>query len=193
MSLFIAILTLQDFVGIISLAGALIVVFVVVFLITTSAKIEDKSLVEQKVYNIRDSYIFGLSLLLIIISIISLRLLPYPRFQDKADEVISVVGIQWDWEMAHGIINKTPHEFLGRNEISLPVNKRIKFIVTSDDVTHNFAIYNNRGILLTQTQAMPQYKNELQYVFTKKGDYTILCLEYCGLAHPFMTGTIHVR
>jgi cytochrome c oxidase subunit 2 len=119
--------------------------------------------------------------------------LPYPRFQDKADEVVTVVGIQWDWQMAHGITNKAPHEFLGKNEISLPVNKRIKFIVTSDDVNHDFGIYNNKGVLLTQTQAMPQYKNVLEYVFTHKGDYSILCLEYCGLAHGFMMGTIHVQ
>jgi cytochrome c oxidase subunit 2 len=75
----------------------------------------------------------------------------------------------------------------------VPANKQIKFIVTSSDVTHSFAIYNQSGVLLTQIQAMPQYKNELEYVFTQKGKYTILCLEYCGLAHAFMSGTIHVN
>lgn len=63
----------------------------------------------------------------------------------------------------------------------------------SDDVTHNFGIYNSKGILLTQVEAMPQYKNELQYTFNQKGKYTILCLEYCGLVHGFMTATIHVN
>jgi cytochrome c oxidase subunit 2 len=193
MSLFIAMLTLQNFVGIISLAGALIVASVVVFLIVTSSKIEDKASLKNKFYKIRGRSIFGIILFLLIILIITFQLWPYSQSRNKADEIISVVGIQWDWEMAHGIINKTPHEFLGRNEISIPVNKRIKFIVTSDDVIHNFGIYNSKGELLTQVQAMPQYKNELQYIFTQKGDYTILCLEYCGLAHPFMTGIIHVR
>lgn len=193
MSQFIVFLTLQDFAGIISLAVALIVVCIVVFLIVTSAKSEGKLSVEHKVYKIRGRYFWGLSAVLIITFFISLRFLPYPHFQGKADEVVTVVGIQWDWEMAHGISKKTPHEFFGRNEITLPVNKRIKFIVTSDDVTHNFAIYNSKGALLTQTQAMPQYQNELQYVFKQKGKYTILCLEYCGLVHPFMTGTIYVE
>lgn len=193
MSLFFAMLTLQNFVGIISLAGALIVASVVVFLIATSSKIEDKASLKNKFYKIRGRSIFGIILFLLIILIITFQLWPYPQSQNKADEIISVVGIQWDWEMAHGIINKTPHEFLGRNEISIPLNKRIKFIVTSDDVIHNFGIYNNKGVLLTQVPAMPQYKNQLQYIFTQKGDYTILCLEYCGLAHPFMTGIIHVR
>lgn len=193
MILFITMLTLQNFVGIISLSGTLIVASVVAFLIATSSKIEDKASLKNKFYEIRGRSIFGIILFLLIILIITFQLWPYPQSQNKADEIISVVGIQWDWEMAHGIINKTPHEFLGRNEISIPVNKRIKFIVTSDDVIHNFGIYNSKGELLTQVQAMPQYKNELQYIFTQKGDYTILCLEYCGLAHPFMTGIIHVR
>ncbi|MEO9023339.1 MAG: hypothetical protein ABI237_18835 [Ginsengibacter sp.] len=193
MSQFIAFLTLQGFVGIITLVASLIIVSVVIFLIVTSNKSEDRSLVKYKVYKIRARYFIGLSVALVIILFISLQLLHYPRFQGEADEIVTVVGIQWDWEMAHGITDKTPHQFLGKNEISLPVNKRIKFIVTSDDVTHNFGIYNNKGVLLTQIQAIPQYRNELQYFFTQKGKYTILCLEYCGLVHPFMMGTIHVQ
>lgn len=101
--------------------------------------------------------------------------------------------MQWEWKMAPGISDKRPTEFSGKDEISLPVNKRIEFIVTSSDVNHDFAIYNDQGVCLGQVQAMPGYKNRLQYEFTKKGDYSILCLEYCGLAHAFMTGTIHVN
>ena len=193
MSQFIAFLTLQGFVGIITLIASLIIISVVIFLITSSNKNDDESSVKHKVYKLRSRYFFGLSVVLVLVLFISLRLLPYPRFQGEADEIVTVVGIQWDWQMAYGITNKTPHQFLGKNDISLPVNKRIKFIVTSDDVTHNFGIYNNNGVLLAQVQAMPQYTNELQYVFTHKGKYIILCLEYCGLVHPFMTGTIHVQ
>lgn len=193
MSPIIAFLTLQDFIGIIFLTVTLMIVSLVIFLIATSDKSEDIVIVKNRIYKKRRYYFLGLSLLLIIILFISLQWLPYPVFQSEPDEIVTVVGIQWDWEMALGKSHKSSHEFVGKNQISLPVNKRIKFIVTSDDVTHSFCLYDNRGLLLAQTQAMPQYKNELQYLFKKKGDYTILCLEYCGLAHPFMTGTIHVQ
>jgi len=193
MSQFIAFLSLQNLAGIISLTGALIVIGIVVFLIVTSSKSEDESSVEVRIFKLRGLYFWGWSAALLIILFFSLQLLPYPRFQGKADEVVTVVGIQWDWEMAHRISDKTPHYFFGRNEITVPVDKRIRFIVTSDDVTHNFSIYDNHGILLTQTQAMPQHKNELEYIFRHKGKYTILCLEYCGLVHPFMMGVIHVQ
>ena len=188
-----AFLTLQGYAGIISFAAGILVVAVVLFLIFTSSESEDKTAVTRKVYKIRGRYFFGLILLIVMGLIITLRLLPYPQFQSEADETITAVGMQWTWKMAPGESDKKPSEFTGATEISVPVNKRIKFIVTSVDVNHNFAIYNHKGVLLTQVQAMPQYKNELQFMFTEKGDYAILCLEYCGMAHGFMMGTIHVN
>lgn len=184
--------TLQGYAAVISLAGALIVVSVVIFLVATSGKSEDKLSVKNKVYKIRGRYFFGLCFLLVAILLITLRLLPYPNYQSKPDELVTVVGEQWAWKMAIGKTDKTPAEFAGGNEITLPVNTKIEFLVTSMDVNHSFGIYDDKGVLLIQTQAMPQYTNELQYIFTHKGKYTILCLEYCGLAHSLMEGTIHI-
>jgi cytochrome c oxidase subunit 2 len=176
----------------ISLAGALMVIAMVILLITSFAKSEREPKAAYSVCKKRNRYFIGLSVALILILFVLLQF-PYRHFEGMADEVVTVVGIQWDWQMAHGTTNKTPHQFLGKNEISLPAGKRIKFIIMSDDVTHNFGIYNSKGILLTGAAAIPQYKNELVYVFTQKGKYTVLCLEYCGLVHPFMTATIDVH
>lgn len=192
MNQFVRLMTLQNFAGIISLGGAIIVIAVVIFLIVTSNKSIDEKSAKNNFFKSGDRYFWGTSLLLIIILLLSLQLLPPPHNKGGVDEVVSVAGVQWDWQMLVGISNKSPDSFLGKNEISLPVNKRIKFIVTSGDVIHNFGIYTWDGVLLTQIQAIPEYKNELHYVFIKKGNYKILCLEYCGLAHAFMTATIHV-
>ncbi|MBK8712399.1 MAG: hypothetical protein IPL97_11095 [Niastella sp.] len=188
-----ALLALQNLAGLISLAGALAVVLVIIFLIATSSKSAGKPCKKHTILKIKPIYFWGIIFVLAVVIFLSIRYLSYPRLQDKADEVVTVVGIQWDWQMANGISDKSAHEFVGKNEILLPVNKKIKFIITSDDVTHSFSIYNNKGVLLTQTQAIPQYRNELFYIFSQKGDYTILCLEYCGLVHPFMSGIIHVE
>ncbi|MEO9051136.1 MAG: hypothetical protein ABI280_05030, partial [Ginsengibacter sp.] len=96
MSQFIVILTLQGVIGIISLAGALIVIFVIIFLIVNPAQNEDKESANPKVSRIKGRHILGLSLFFIIISFVSLQFLPYPRLQGEADEVVTVVGIQWD-------------------------------------------------------------------------------------------------
>lgn len=183
-------LTLQTLAGIISLAGTLVVVAVVIFLILTSDK--NKGSVKSIFFKTKDVFFWGTCLLVISVLFLSLRLLPAPAFDGKPDEVVTVVGVQWDWLMSVGLKNQKPKELSGTNEISVPLNKRIKFIITSTDVTHSFGIYDKSGTLLTQTQAMPDYYNELEYVFTEKGKYTVLCLEYCGLAHAFMSATIHV-
>ncbi|MBS1491055.1 MAG: hypothetical protein JSS93_11045 [Bacteroidetes bacterium] len=193
MSRSILLFTLQDYAALASLVGALIVVSVVFFLVFTSSTEEEKHAAKEKVYKARGRYFFGLVAVVVVVLFMSLRLLPYPSFQAEADEVVTVVGMQWAWKMATGVTDKTPAEFAGSNEITLPVNKSIRFMVTSADVNHNFAIYNSSGVLVTQTQAMPQYYNELRYDFTEKGDYEILCLEYCGMAHPYMVGKIHVE
>ncbi|MEO6843779.1 MAG: hypothetical protein ABI184_01330 [Ginsengibacter sp.] len=193
MNPFTSLLILQDYAVIISMAIGALVVAVVIFLMATSSTAEDKDSAKHKTYKMRGRYFFGLVIFLIICLFFSLRFLPYPSFQNNPDEEVTVVGMQWSWKMAPGVSNKSPAEFTGTNEIILPVNKRIEFIVTSSDVNHDFGIYNNKGVLLAQTQAMPGYKNKLQYEFTQKGDYSILCLEYCGLAHSFMMATLHVN
>lgn len=193
MNSFIPLLTLQNYAVIISLAAGALVVAVVIFLMATSPVGEDKDSAKHKTYKMRGRYFFGLIAVLIIFLFMSLRFLPYARFQSNPDLEVTVVGMQWSWKIAPGIYDKNPEEFTGSNEINLPANKRIEFIVTSSDVNHDFGIYNDKGVLLAQTQAMPGYQNKLQYEFTQKGNYFILCLEYCGLAHSFMMGTLHVN
>lgn len=193
MSQLITLLTVQESAALISFAAGTLVVAVVIFLIKTAATDEDKVSVKHKVYKLRGRYFFALALCIIAGLLISLRLLPYPVFQDKPDEVVTVVGMQWMWKMSPGLSDKDASEFTGAREITLPVNKNIQFVVTAADVNHNFAIYNSEGVLLTQTQAMPEYYNELQYVFTEKGDYPVLCLEYCGIPHAYMVGMIHIN
>lgn len=193
MDSFIILMALQGYAAAISLAAALLVVAVVIFLIATSKKLEDKDSAKHKTYKMRDRYFWGLIIFLVVCLFISLSFLPYPIFQQKTTEKVTVVGRQWAWVMASGVSNKPAEDFTGSDEIDVPVNKKIEFIVTSADVNHDFAIYNEKGVLLTQVQAMPGYNNKLQYEFTQKGDYHVLCLEYCGLAHAYMEGIIHVN
>lgn len=186
-------LTIQTSAAIISFIAAALVVSVVFFLIFTSSVSEDKVSAKHKVYKLRGRYFFVLALSIVIVLFITLRLLPYEKFQGSPDETITVVAMQWMWKMAPGLSDKKPAEFAGASEITLPVNKRIQFVVTSSDVNHNFGIYDSKGVLVTQTQAMPQYNNTLEHVFNEKGAYHILCLEYCGVPHGLMVGKIIIN
>lgn len=185
-------LTIQEYAALTSLIAAILIIAVVLFLIFTAKKYEDKEATKAKVYKARGRYFLFLTPILLIILVYSFQFLPYPQFQKKADVVVTVVSAQWYWLMAKGESEIPPEEFIGDSEITVPVNKTINFVLKTKDVNHNFAIYNSKGDLVAQAQSMPGYTNELYHVFTEPGDYLVLCLEYCGLNHARMTATIHV-
>lgn len=193
MSYLTLLFTLQQSAALISFCGGVLIVCIVLFLILTSSRDEDKYAAKNKVYKIRGTYFWILTISLVVVLFISLRFVPYPQIQNEPEMDVTVVGMQWFWKMSVGDSKETPVAFTGSDEIDLPVNKTVRFIVRSGDVNHGFGIYNNDGVLLAQTQAMPQYRNELVYQFKDPGEYEILCLEYCGMPHAFMVGKIHVK
>lgn len=106
--------------------------------------------------------------------------LPYgvPDRPGGPAQVVEAVGRQWEWT-------------LSRN--TFRVGETVEFRVTSADVNHGFGIYDGSMRVVAQTQAMPDYVNTLRHEFQIPGKYTILCLEYCGLAHHAMSAEFEVR
>ena len=72
------------------------------------------------------------------------------------------------------------------------VGEVIEFRVTSEDVNHGFALYDEQQRMVAQIQAMPGFVNKVRYQFTAPGVYKVLCLEYCGVAHHGMVADIQV-
>ena len=107
-------------------------------------------------------------------------LLPWPHANSstkQADRLVQAVASQWQWD-------------LSANEFR--VGETVEFQVSSRDVNHGFAIYNADMVMLGQVQAMPGYTNSLYFTFDKAGDYKVLCLEYCGVAHHNMVAKLTV-
>lgn len=107
---------------------------------------------------------------------------PPPPYKAKTSppedaQEVDVVGAMWYWQLHPAVVE---------------VGRPVLFKVTSADVNHGLGIYDRNLRLLTQTQAMPGYVNKLAYTFQEPGKYQIMCLEYCGLAHHGMIGTIEV-
>ncbi|MCC7486403.1 MAG: hypothetical protein IT529_15630 [Burkholderiales bacterium] len=95
----------------------------------------------------------------------------------KPDAVIKAVGHQWRWEL---------------DKDTVRVGQLVEFEITAADVNHGFGIYRDKHHLVAQTQAMPGYVNRLRVRFTEPGEYEVLCLEYCGLAHHAMRAVVKV-
>lgn len=96
----------------------------------------------------------------------------------KADVVIRATGQLFRWELDRDTVQ---------------AGQLVEFELTSIDVNHGFAIYRDKHTMVAQAQAMPGYVNKLQVRFAEPGDYEVLCLEYCGVAHHGMRAVIKVR
>lgn len=115
----------------------------------------------------------------------------YLHADDTPAKVVFVNSLQYAFMMSYEAIEPDMSNL--EPVIEVPVNEVVEFRVTSLDVNHGFAIYNENAELITQTQAMPGYVNRLRWKFTEPGTYEILCLEYCGLGHSFMRSTFIVK
>ncbi|RST70889.1 cytochrome B5 [Siminovitchia acidinfaciens] len=73
-------------------------------------------------------------------------------------------------------------------EIKVPVGKEIIFTLTSTDVVHSFTIDNTKVNMM----AVPGRITHKSYIFDKPGKYLVLCNEYCGTGHHFMSTEIEV-
>jgi cytochrome c oxidase subunit 2 len=68
-----------------------------------------------------------------------------------------------------------------------------RFSVIAADVNHGFAVYDADNTMLFQVQALPDHSTDIVHTFDEPGRYQIVCLEYCGVGHHKMVGTLVVR
>ncbi len=118
----------------------------------------------------------------IVLFLFSVTWLPYQAIRARTvgppQVVVEVTGRQWYWTFS-------------RQEI--PAGIPIVFKVTSLDVNHGFGLFDPKGELVAQVQAMPGYTNSLIYIFDEPGTYRVRCLELCGLYHHVMEATLTVK
>ena len=121
---------------------------------------------------------------------------------DKSEITIKVVGYQWRWHyqyMDQGISFfsnlSTPYDQIHNKQakgewyllevdkpLVLPVNKKIRFLVTSNDVIHSWWV-PELGI---KRDAIPGFMYEAWAKIEKPGVYRGQCAELCGINHGFM-------
>jgi len=79
--------------------------------------------------------------------------------------------------------------FLPLEDLVVPVDTKVRFHVASLDVVHGFTIPGTTNVNL---EVLPGHVSEVTQTFSEPGRYLILCNEYCGSGHHFMTAHIRV-
>lgn len=141
-------------------------------------------------------------LILIGLAIPATRVLIRMDDNKESDVTIKVVGYQWRWQyqyMDQGISFfsnlSTPYNQIENQAekgewylrevdkpLVVPVNKKIRFLVTSNDVIHSWWV-PELGI---KRDAIPGFMYEAWAKIEKPGIYRGQCAELCGINHAFM-------
>ena len=107
----------------------------------------------------------------------------FNQYKAPADAVeIYVVGKQWMWKLQHATGQREI------NQLHVPVGRKIKLIMTSEDVIHDFFVPAFR----TKADVVPGKYTTLWFEATTPGTYHLFCAEYCGMNHSGMTGSVVV-
>jgi cytochrome c oxidase subunit 2 len=141
-------------------------------------------------------------LILVALAIPATIVLSHIHNTDESALTVKVTGYQWKWKYEYldqgisffsnlstnqdQINNKMPKNewFLLEvdNPMVVPVNTKVKLLVTADDVIHAWWV-PELGI---KQDAVPGYINENWFYITKPGTYRGQCGELCGINHAFM-------
>ena len=115
---------------------------------------------------------------------------------------VKVTGYQWKWRYEYMDKNvdyfsnlQTPRDQIINQEVKgetyllevdeplvLPVNTRVRFLVTAADVLHSWWVPE----LSVKKDAIPGFINEAWTVIKEEGIYRGQCTELCGADHAFM-------
>jgi len=95
---------------------------------------------------------------------------------------IYVVAKQWMWKIQHSTGQREI------NELHVPVGRKIKLIMTTEDVIHDFFVPAFR----IKADVVPGKYTSQWFEAIKPGTYHLFCAEYCGMNHSGMIGSIIV-
>lgn len=131
---------------------------------------------------------------------------------DKAEMTVKITGYQWKWQyeyLDNGISffsnlaqesrdgikdankrNANENYLLDvDNRLVLPVNTKVRFLMTSNDVIHSWWVRD----LGVKQDANPGFINDSWAYIEKEGVYRGKCTELCGKDHGFMPVVVEVK
>ena len=141
-------------------------------------------------------------LILIAMAIPATKTLIAMEDTSQSDLTIKITGSQWKWHYSYfgedveffsllatsdkqieGIEEKGAHYLLEVDKpLVLPINRKVRFLMTSDDVIHSWWV----PAFAVKKDTVPGFINEAWTKIDEPGVYRGQCAELCGRAHGFM-------
>lgn len=117
--------------------------------------------------------------MLVVLLLATIFSLPYWTANSGANEpqTIQVTGRQFAWTIDPPVVRE---------------NVTTKIVATATDVNHGLGLYDPNGVLIKQIQVVPGATQNLIVTFHTPGIWKIRCLEFCGVNHHLMQGTLRV-
>ncbi|MBB3330567.1 cytochrome c oxidase subunit 2 [Halomonas campaniensis] len=131
------------------------------------------------------------------------------KMYDASDAELDVmiIGQQWRWryeylgedvaftsnlgtprDQIRGAEARGEHYLLEVDEpLVLPINRKVRFLMTSDDVIHSWWVPE----LAVKQDTIPGFVNENWVRINEPGIYRGQCAELCGMDHGFMPVVVH--
>jgi cytochrome c oxidase subunit 2 len=150
--------------------------------------------------------------ILVLMAIPATRVLTQAYDASESDLDIQVTGYQWRWEYSYlrqdseeeevsfysslstsreEINNELPKQDTYLLEVDnpmvIPINKKVRFLVTSNDVIHSWWVPD----FAVKKDAIPGFINEIWAIVEEPGIYRGQCAELCGIEHGFMPIVVH--
>lgn len=143
-------------------------------------------------------------MILVTIAIPSFKLIYYADRTPDAEMTIKAIGHQWYWSYEYpdngnftfdsllvddkDLKPGEPRLLTADNPLVIPVNTKIRLLITASDVIHSFAV-PAFGVKLDGT---PGRVSETWTEVTQEGTYYGQCSELCGTGHAYMPITVQV-
>jgi cytochrome c oxidase subunit 2 len=98
--------------------------------------------------------------------------------------VVHVNGEQWLWNYSYPQYGDNAYS----TTLVLPVNRPVRFDITSTDVQHSFWI----PAFAVKQDAVPGQTTHISATPTQLGTYEVRCAELCGVYHSYMETPVQV-
>jgi cytochrome c oxidase subunit II len=119
--------------------------------------------------------------------VFSLSLLPAWTQDEPPDLRVHITARQYFWQVEYE--RPDGSRVASANEVHVPADRTIEFVLESPDVIHSFWIPALGG----KMDAIPGRTNVLRLTPTKAGLYRGVCAEFCGPSHALMAFSVEVR